>query len=238
MFIVENYITIEEFIKILRKRIKLILAMIILFTAASVILSFYVIKPKYEASTKFFIGKESIGEDQSYSQNDVIMYQNLMKTYSEIIKTPDILSSSINKSRIDLDVDDVLGKLKVLAIADTQILEVSYRSVDTDEAKKIINNLTDEFINISKELVPNGNVKVLQKVRLTENQVSPNKKLNIAIGLLSGIIFGIICAFILEILDKTVSNKEELEEDIDLPVIGVLPLTEKTRNVKNERMKE
>ena len=200
--------------------------------------SFYVIKPKYEAATKFFIGKESMGEDQSYSQNDVIMYQNLMKTYSEIIKTPDILATSIDKAKLDLEVDDVLGKLKVLAIADTQILEVSYRSVDTDEAKKIINNLTDEFINISKELVPNGNVKVLQKVRLTENPVLPNKKLNIAIGLLSGIIFGIICAFILEILDKTVSNKEELEEDIDLPVIGVLPLTEKTRNVKNERMKE
>lgn len=225
---VENYITIEDFLKILKKRLKLILIMIILFTAASIILSFYVIKPKYEASTKFFIGKESMGEDQSYSQNDVIMYQNLMKTYSEVIKTPDILATSIDKSKLDLDVDDVLGKLKVLAIADTQILEVSYRSVDTEETKKFINNLTDEFINISEELVPNGNVKVLQKVRLTENPVTPNKKLNIAIGLLSGIIFGIICAFILEILDKTVSNKEELEEDIDLPVIGVLPLTGKT----------
>lgn len=222
----DNYITIEDFLKILKKRIKLILIMIILFTAASIILSFYIIKPKYEASTKFFIGKESIGEDQSYSQNDVIMYQNLMKTYSEIIKTPDILATSIDKSRLDLEVDDVLGKLNVLAIADTQILEVSYRSVDTDEAKKIINSLTNEFINISKELVPNGNIKVLQKVRITENPVTPNKKINIAIGLLSGIIFGIILAFILEVLDKTVSSKEELEDDIDLPVIGVLPLTD------------
>ena len=71
--------------------------MIILFTVASVIISFYIIELKYEASTKFFIGKESIGEDQSYSQNDVIMYQNLMKTYYEIIKTPDVLASSINK---------------------------------------------------------------------------------------------------------------------------------------------
>lgn len=234
----DNYITIEDFLKILKKRLKLILIMIIFFTVASIILSFYIIKPKYEAATKLFIGKEPIGEDQSYSQNDVIMYQNLMKTYSEIIKTPDILATSINKSRLNLDVDDVLGKLKVLAIADTQILEVSYRSVNTDEAKKIINSLTEEFISISKELVPNGNVKILQKVRLTENPVTPNKKINIAIGLLSGIIFGIICAFILEILDKTVSNKEELENDIDLPILGVLPLTEKTLNIKNERMKE
>ena len=204
----DNYITIEEFLKILRKRIKLILFIIMVFTSTSFILSFYVIKPKYEAATKFFIGKESIGEDKSYSQNDVIMYQNLMKTYSEIINTPDILATSIDKSNLDLDVADVLDKLKVLAIADTQILEVSYRSVDIYEAKKFINSLTNEFINISEELVPNGNVKVLQKVRLTENPVTPNKKLNIVIGLLSGIIFAIICAFILEILDKTVVIKK------------------------------
>ena len=178
----DNYITIEEFLKILRKRIKLILFIIMVFTSTSFILSFYVIKPKYEAATKFFIGKESIGEDKSYSQNDVIMYQNLMKTYSEIINTPDILATSIDKSNLDLDVADVLDKLKVLAIADTQILEVSYRSVDIYEAKKFINSLTNEFINISEELVPNGNVKVLQKVRLTENPVTPNKKLNIVIA--------------------------------------------------------
>ncbi|VYT79888.1 capsular biosynthesis protein [Clostridium tertium] len=224
---VDNYITIEEFLKILRKRLRLILIMIILFTAASVILSFYVIKPKYEASTKFFIGKESIGENQYYSQNDVIMYQNLMKTYSEIIKTPDILASSIKTSNLNIDVDDVTGKLKVVAIADTQILEVSYRSVDTEEAKKIINSLTNEFIKISKELVPNGNVKVLQKVRLSENPVTPNKKINVAIGLFSGMMIGVICAFVLEILDKTVRDKEELENDIDLPIIGELPLTGK-----------
>lgn len=201
--------------------------MTFLFTLVSVVLSFYIIKPKYEASTKLFIGKESIGEEKNYSQNDVIMYQNLMKTYSEIIKTPDIILKSIEKSKISTNFEDVINRLKVVAIADTQILEVSYRGIDSGEAKALVNSLTNEFIDMSKELVPNGNVKILQKVRVSEEPVTPNKKINILIGAFGGMIVGILLSFILEILNKTIRNKEELENNIDLPIIGILPLMDK-----------
>ncbi len=220
-------ISIEELIGILKKRWKIIAISLFIFLLLSIVLSFFIMKPKYEATTKFFIGKEAIGEEQNYSQNDVIMYQNLMKTYSEIIRTPDILLSALEKTNIDASVDDVASKLSVTAIADTQILEVKYRSMDPNQARSFIYNITSEFIKVSKELVPNGNVKVLQKVRLPENPVSPNKKINILIGGFSGIVLGIILAFIMEIFDKTIGSKEELEKEIAIPVIGLLPLVDK-----------
>ena len=48
-------------------------------TIISALVSFLLIKPQYEASTKVFIGKDD-GEGQGYSQNDILMYQKLMKT--------------------------------------------------------------------------------------------------------------------------------------------------------------
>ncbi|MBE6055126.1 MAG: capsular biosynthesis protein [Clostridium sartagoforme] len=223
----DQYMTLEGFLKILRKRLRLILLIITLFTIVSAILSIYVIKPKYEARTKFFIGKESLGEERNYSQNDVIMYQTLMKSYYEIIRTPDILINSIEKSNINLDVEGVLNDLEVIVIADTQILEVKYRSIDSKEAKQLVSNLTNEFINISKEMVPNGNIKILQKVTVSEEAVTPNKKLNILIGAFVGIVIGILLSFLLESFDKTIREKEELEDIIDLPIIGTLPIMSK-----------
>lgn len=222
-----QFISIEEFIGLLKRKWKVIAGMLLGFILVSVILSFFVMKPKYEATTKFFIGKESIGENQDYSQNDVIMYQNLMKTYSEVIKTPDIVISAIEKSNINSDIDEAASKLNVTAIADTQILEVRYRSEDPKEAMDFIKSITDEFIRVSGELVPNGNVKVIQKVRLPREPVSPNKKINILIGGFSGIILGIILVFLLDIFDKTIRNKEELEQELDIPIIGLLPLVDK-----------
>lgn len=203
------------------------------FIISSLILSFFIIKPKYEASTKFFIGKEDAEGNQDYSANDIIMYQTLMKTYSEIIRTPDILLSSMEKSKINSTIEQEQNKLTVVAVANTQILEVSYRSFDPNEARDFVYNLTSEFIKVSKEIVPNGNIKVVQKVILPEKPVSPNKKINVLIGGLCGIILGLTTIFLIERFDNTIRSKEELEKELGIPTIGTIPLFDK----KNRRVK-
>ncbi|WP_066890473.1 YveK family protein [Clostridium nigeriense] len=222
-----EFVSIEDFLLTLKKRWKIVVLIFLIFIISSLILSFFIIKPKYEASTKFFIGKEAIGENQNYSANDIIMYQTLMKTYSEIIRTPDILLSSIEKSKINSTVEEAENKLTVIAIADTQILEVKYRSLNPNESRNFINNLTSEFVKVSKEILPNGNVKVVQRVRLPEKPVSPNKKINVLIGALAGIVLGIASVFLIERFDKTIKSKEELEKELDIPIIGSVPLIEK-----------
>lgn len=219
----ERLISIDDIIRIIKKRLRILLIITFSFTLVSAILSFFIIKPKYEASTKFFIGKEATGENQSYSQSDVIMYQTLMKTYSEVIRTTDIIARAITEGNINLKADEVLKKLSVITIADTQILEVKFKSKNPREARDLIEGITKEFINISKELFPNGHVKILQEVRLPEKPVSPNKKINIAIGFLIGLIVSIGVAFLLEILDKRIRIKEQLEIEFHMPVIGVIP---------------
>ena len=206
----DQLISIEEIIKILKKRRKIIVIITLLSTLASVVLSFFVIEPKYEASTKLFIGKETTEANQSYSQSDVIMYQTLMKTYCEVIKTNDLILKAAKEANIDLNAEEVLENLSVITIADTQILEVSFKSENAKEARDLIEEITKEFIKISKEFIkiskelfPNGNVKVLQQVSLPEKPVSPNKIINISIAFLLGLIVSIALSFLLEFLRKT-----------------------------------
>lgn len=199
----DQLISIEEIIKILKKRRKIIVIITLLSTLASVVLSFFVIEPKYEASTKLFIGKETTEANQSYSQSDVIMYQTLMKTYCEVIKTNDLILKAAKEANIDLNAEEVLENLSVITIADTQILEVSFKSENAKEARDLIEEITKEFIKISKELFPNGNVKVLQQVSLPEKSVSPNKIINISIAFLLGLIVSVALSFLLEFFHKT-----------------------------------
>lgn len=199
----DQLISIEEIIKILKKRRKIIVIITLLSTLASVVLSFFVIEPKYEASTKLFIGKETTEANQSYSQSDVIMYQTLMKTYCEVIKTNDLILKAAKEANIDLNAEEVLENLSVITIADTQILEVSFKSENAKEARDLIEEITKEFIKISKELFPNGNVKVLQQVSLPDKPVSPNKIINISIAFLLGLIVSVALSFLLEFFHKT-----------------------------------
>lgn len=77
----EQVIRLDELFEALKKRWLMIVTITLIATIISAALSFFVIKPKYEATTKVFIGKDE-GDNQAYNQNDVLMYQKLMKTYS------------------------------------------------------------------------------------------------------------------------------------------------------------
>ena len=218
----EDTIKIEDLIKILKNRWKMIISITIILTILSMIMSFYIISPKYEASTKVFIGKEN-SKDIKYSDNDVNMYQKLLKTYAEVIETNDLVEKAIDKNGLDITSEDVLKGLTVMPRTDTQILEIKYTSQDKVLAKDVVDSITNEFIESSTELIPNGDVKVIEKVKIPENPVSPNKKMNIAIAFLLGLMISVGLSFLLDAMNNTLKTKEELEEILYLPVIGTIP---------------
>ena len=221
----EQVISISEIIDAVKKRWKIIALTTVLATLVSGIFSFFVISPTYEASTKIFIGKEG-AESEGYNSSDVSMYQNLIKTYSELIKTKDLVNKAIDNSQYDLSVNKVLNGITVNTLTGTQILQISYQSKSPSIAKNILESITNEFITKAEELVPNGNVKILESVELPKNPVAPNKTMNIAIAFILGMMVGFGIVFLLEYLDNTYKNKEQLEKDLDIPVLGVIPMSD------------
>ncbi|WP_294391239.1 GNVR domain-containing protein, partial [uncultured Clostridium sp.] len=123
----------------------------------------------------------------------------------------------------NLTVEEVKKSLTVTPISDTQILQIKYQNKNPQVAKRILGNITDEFIILAKELVPNGNVRVIEAVQLPENPVAPNKKMNIAIAFLLGLMVSIGLVFLLEYIDNTFKSKENLEKELGIPVIGLIP---------------
>lgn len=221
----EQVISISEIFEALKKRWILIVSITLVATLISGILSFFVIKPTYETSTKVFIGKEE-SNLEGYNSNDIQMYQKLLQTYAETIKTNEVVQAAINNTGADLTVSAVKGALTVTPVSDTQILQIKYQNNDPELAKEILENITNEFVVLAKELVPNGNVRVIEAVQLPENPVAPNKKMNVAIAFLLGLMVSVGLVFLIEYLDNTFKSKEELERELDIPVVGIIPEVE------------
>lgn len=221
----EEVIRIKDIIYVLLRRMKLIVSVTILATLSVGLISFFCISPKYEVSTKLFIGKENKiqGQEQVYNDNDVQMYQKLLKTYAEVITTNDLIDNAIKNHNIDIDSQEILDNLKVTPREDTQILEINYIGKNIEESKKIIELITDKFVERSEELIPNGNVKVIESAKVPEKPVSPNKRLNMIIAFFLGLMGSIGLAFLLEYLNDTFNSKEETEKVLGLPVIGAIP---------------
>ncbi|MGG7178123.1 YveK family protein [Clostridium paraputrificum] len=222
----EENIRIQDILDALKKRWQLIVGITLVATILATIFSFFVIKPKYQASAKLFIGKESTAESNN---SDIQMYQQLIKTYTTVITTNDLVDRALNKKGIDLKSEEVLSELSVVPGAGTQVLEIKYVSKDKEQSRSVVEAIASEFEVYSKELITNADVKVIEKVRLPENPISPNKKLNIAIALLLGVMIGVGLALLLEFMDSTFKDKDALENTMGIPVIGVIPDTEKVK---------
>lgn len=223
----ENTISLQEIAYALKKRWKLILLITVAATLVSAILSFFVIKPKYEATTKLFIGKQETSQNTAnYDNNDIMMYQKLMKTYAQLVKTSDLVTKAVKSADLDYnqkDIKGILNNLNATPSADTQILDLSYKGGNPKDVLKLTEAITNEFIAESKELIPNGNVQVIQKPQLPEHPVSPNKTLNILIAFILGLMVGVGVVLLLEYLDNTFKSREDLEKTLDLPIIGTIP---------------
>ena len=167
----EENINISEIFQVLKRKYKLIIAIVIGFVAVASVLSFFVITPKYEAKVKLFIGKEEIKDNLGYNSSEIQMYQKLLTTYAEIIKTEDLVQGAVTKANIDLgkmEAKDVLNSLVVTPRSDTQILEIGYKDSNPQRAVDIVDSITNDFIAKSKKFITNGNVQVIQKAKVPE----------------------------------------------------------------------
>ncbi|SHK14644.1 Capsular polysaccharide biosynthesis protein [Hathewaya proteolytica DSM 3090] len=215
----EDSINIVDIMQIIKKRLKLVIIMPLFMAIIVGAISAILIKPTYEASTKLFIGKDDASSEK-YSQSDIMMYQTLMKTYSEAIKTKDLMKKAVESKDYNIDVDGALDSLTVNTMPNTQILQIKFKNTEPTMAANIIEAVTDEFMKLSKELVPNGNTKVIEKVEVPTNPVSPNIKLNMIIAFFLGIIISFGIAFLMDFLDNTYKTKESIENELNIPVVG------------------
>jgi uncharacterized protein involved in exopolysaccharide biosynthesis len=92
---------------------------------------------------------------------------------------------------------------------------------------KYSENLEQARIDQALEINKISNISVVQPAMVSMNPVRPKKMLNLALGLLLGVLGGIALAFGSEYLDQSVKNPQDVQEKLSLPLLASIPYWEK-----------
>lgn len=71
-----------------------------------------------------------------------------------------------------------------------------------------------------------SDLKFLELARTPETAISNVKFSNIIVGILIGLILGIALVFLIEYLDQSLKDPSDIEKELELPLLGVVPLIE------------
>jgi capsular polysaccharide biosynthesis protein len=220
----ETTLDLRDFYNILKKRIKLIILVVVTCTLVSGLLSFFVVKPTYEAGTTIIIGKLTENGKNNPQYNDVMMYQNLIKTYAQIAGSNLVMQNASNKLGGALSPEKLKKVVSITPQQGTQILQITGESGDPSEAVKMVDAVSSSFIAESKRVFPTGgDINVMDKPQFPDKPVKPKKMLNIAIAFFISLLASVGFSFVLEYMDNTIKTEADINKQLGIPVLGIIP---------------
>lgn len=225
----EETISLQDIFHTLKKRVGLIVSTTVAAIIIAAVISFFMLTPMYQATTQILVNQQNT-QAQQVTTSEIQTNLQLINTYSEIIKSPAILDIVVDELDLDLTAAQLAGKIAVSNANNSQIVSVSVQDANHAVATDIVNTIANVFKEEVTDLMNVDNVNILSPAMHSENPapVSPNKTLNMAIAAVLGLMVGVGIAFLLEYLDTTVKTEKDIEDLLDLPVIGLVsPIVEK-----------
>lgn len=208
---------VREFLTMLARRWKLIVACVLLVTAAAAVATMQQ-TPVYESKTRVFLASDAQGYLISSAD---------LGTFVELLGSP-VIQDPV-RAKLGLDAGTPLNIAGSVS-DNAPILDILVRSANPQVAYAVANEVGPQLESIGGQYAPllaaaGGSVKVTALVPPTMpgEPISPNLRNNIALGAAIGLALGVGVALLVHFLDTRIRTANDVEALTDRPILATLP---------------
>ncbi len=221
------------------KKIQIIL-MALIFIIMGFIYTYKFVKPEYRSYTSLLLAQVESTEKPSYedgevseiTQTDITLNQKLVPTYSELIKSKNILREVIQSLNLQENEDSLRNNITVTSIEDTELIEIAVINENPETAKNIANKIAEVF---SRKVMDIYNIKNVHIIDVAETATEPyniSHVRDIVIFAIVGIIIAITYVLIYNLFDNTIKTADDVEREINVTVLASIPEIKEDKEVK------
>lgn len=214
-------INIRDFLNYLKKYVLVIAAVALALVIGVFIYDKSIKKPLYTTYTTIILTKSNEAQTgTTITQNDILLNQKLVETYSKIIKSKLVLEQVISETGVTYTTEELSENVSVEAYENTEMLKISVTDQDPELAANIANSIAQVFSGEIAKIYQINNISVVD-VAVTPEEVSNNTlKRDLLIALFISIFGTIGVVFVVYYFDDTVKLTDNLEEEIGMPVVA------------------
>lgn len=238
----QESISILDLLQILKINLLFIISITLTFFLISTIYAWYIATPDYisKADVMVQVEQSATTSDPNF---DLVNAFRLIDTIAELMEKEIILNNAINSLEQlgydNLDDQYLRRGLTVKSSSTSYFINISFIDENPMLAKDVVDEVIDAVIEETN--VSDAFPVLTDKIRRTSfasqaTYNSPNKILTSIFGLFFGVIFSTGIIVIKNLLSNQFKNREEIEQTLDVQVLGVIPLME-FKEKKNDEKK-
>ncbi len=232
----KDEITFSDIITVFAPKIWIIVIVSIVCAAVLGVYSMFLKEDTYTSSATMYVYRPS----QSPTANDLLLAESMIETYSLLLSSTDVLKEVITRmpneyeGKDSLSVDQVRAATKFISGGNGYYV-ISVTTTDPVLSFYLASSFEVVAIEFIKLKIPNALPVV--SFQSPENTVKPNGKgtvKNALFGFVAGAAVSTVAVVAFSFFDSVVRSKKKLEDNLNAPILGVIPVFQNRVNSKTE----
>lgn len=196
----------------------------------SVIIGFvysnFFITPMYSSSSIMLVDfRNSVHDDLSTEQINVA--EEFVPTVAFIIKTKDVLQTVKEELELKESTSSLANRINVQTMDDTFLIRITVKHQNPKAALAIVKAVSKASTEYINEKITSGYITEIESPTVSSKPVTPNVfKFTLIAGLI-GVVISVLFIIIISLFSNKVKSIEELQETVDLPILGIIPALHK-----------
>ena len=215
----------QQYLQTFRKYWRSILTVLSVCVGAALVFTFLQ-TPKYSSTSSALIAVDTAATPGELSSG-ALYAERQVSSFVALADSALVLDPVIDELGLNVTPQALRSRVSVSAPAGTSIVDVTVTDTNAGRAAEIANAITASLKNVTSDVVPTGpdgdeivTVTVVEPASESSRPVSPRPVVNIALGLIAGVVLGLGQALVRRLLDSRIRTRDDLEEITDAPVLA------------------
>lgn len=214
----ETEIDLLEIFYLMREKLVWLILSFVIGGVIMAAFTMFMITPKYTATAKIYM--VSASSESVLNLSDLNLGTSLSQDYSELIKIRPVFNEVIDNLGLNMEYEDLLGKVSISTIGDTRLLAVSVEDENPKEAQRIVNEIADTAVTYIPKVMETSTPNIAEYAVEPKNPSSPNLIKNTMIGALLLLLLTAAVFIGRMLMDDSLNTAEDVEK-----AFGIMPFT-------------
>lgn len=212
--------TLLELFRLLKKHLRIVVLLPVACALVVGLYSVFFVRNQYTATSSMYVLAQASGDNSSSLYSDLNASQMLTNDIAKLLKSDRI----VNQVGSEVGIEELKGySVSVTSETTSRVITLSVTGPDPQTAADIVNKMIEDVSGVAQSVMNVESVNPVDMAQAPEKPSGPNRLLYTLVAFVVGLFAAIAIVVVSDMLNTKVRGPEDLEELVDVPIIGRIP---------------